>query len=102
MFIEVVCSRTFPSNYIFVSFHSFWGTSVRSTVIFFSPSFFHLMDLSFFLFFFLMFISERQRERERERASGTGAEREGDTEPETGPKPRAVSTEPDVGLEPTN
>ena len=31
-----------------------------------------------------------------------GAEREGDTESKTGSRLRAVSTEPDVGLEPTN
>ena len=31
-----------------------------------------------------------------------GAEREGDTESGTGSRLRAVSTEPDVGLEPTN
>ena len=31
-----------------------------------------------------------------------GAEREGDTEPETGSRLRAVSTEPDAGLELTN
>ena len=31
-----------------------------------------------------------------------GAEREGDTESETGSRLRAVSTEPDAGLEPTN
>ena len=30
---------------------------------------------------------------------GGGAEREGDTESETGSRLRAVSTEPDVGLE---
>ena len=30
-----------------------------------------------------------------------GAEREGDTESEAGSRLRAVSTEPDVGLEPT-
>ena len=34
--------------------------------------------------------------------SGGGAEREGDTESEAGSRLRAVSTEPDVGLEPTN
>ena len=28
-----------------------------------------------------------------------GAEKEGDTESETGSRPRAVSTEPDAGLE---
>ena len=31
-----------------------------------------------------------------------GAEREGDTEPEAGSRLRAVSTEPDAGLELTN
>ena len=31
-----------------------------------------------------------------------GTEREGDTESEAGPRLRAVSTEPDAGLEPTN
>ena len=34
--------------------------------------------------------------------SGGGPEREGDTESEAGSRLRAVSTEPDVGLEPTN
>ena len=34
--------------------------------------------------------------------SGRGAEREGDTESEAGSRIRAVSTEPNVGLEPTN
>ena len=33
--------------------------------------------------------------------SGGGAEREGDTESEAGSGVRAVSTEPDAGLEPT-
>ena len=32
--------------------------------------------------------------------SGGGAEREGDTESEAGSRLQAVSTEPDVGLEP--
>ena len=41
--------------------------------------------------------------KERERSmSGGGAEREGDTESEAGSRLRAVSTEPDVGLELTN
>ena len=35
-------------------------------------------------------------------ASGGGAEREGDTGSEAGSRLRAVSTEPDAGLEPTN
>ena len=46
-------------------------------------------------FFFLFF-----PERASERASRGGAEREGDTETEAGPRLRAVSTQPDVGLEP--
>ena len=44
----------------------------------------------------------RERERERQSTSGGGAEREGDTESEAGSRFRAVSTEPDAGLEPTN
>ena len=39
------------------------------------------------------------RERKRDRLSGGGAEREGDTESEAGSRLRAVSAEPDVGLE---
>ena len=34
--------------------------------------------------------------------SGGGAEKEGDTESEAGFRLQAVSTEPDMGLEPTN
>ena len=34
--------------------------------------------------------------------SGGGAEREGDTESKAGSRPRAVSTEPDAGLELTD
>ena len=44
-----------------------------------------------------MFIFER--ERKRQSASEGGAEREGDTESEAGSRFRAVSTEPDTGLE---
>ena len=41
--------------------------------------------------------------RERQRLSGgRGRKREGDTESETGSRLRAVSTEPDAGLEPTD
>ena len=42
------------------------------------------------------------RDRERQSNSGGRAEREGDTESEAGSRLRAVSTEPDVGLKPTN
>ena len=43
-----------------------------------------------------------QREGERQSTSRRGAEREGDTESEAGSRLRAVSTEPDMGLKPTN
>ena len=42
------------------------------------------------------------RERKMEREQGRGREREGDTESEAGSRLPAVSTEPDVGLEPTD
>ena len=42
------------------------------------------------------------REREREGMHRRGAEREGDTESKAGSRLRAVSTEPDVGLELSN
>ena len=45
-----------------------------------------------------MFIFERLTECEW----GKGREKEGDTESEAGSRVRAVSTEPDAGLEPTN
>ena len=43
-----------------------------------------------------------EREREKQRASRGGAETERDTEFGAGSRLRAVSTEPDVGLEPMN
>ena len=42
------------------------------------------------------------REKDRHSVSGGGAKREGDTESEAGSRPRAVSTEPNAGLEPAN
>ena len=53
---------------------------------------------SIFIYFltFIHFLIERQS------VSGGGAEREGDTESEAGSRLRAVSTEPDAGLEPTD
>ena len=42
------------------------------------------------------------RESKRQSASGGGAEREGDTESEAGSRLRAVSTEPNTGLELTD
>ena len=53
---------------------------------------------SFFFFNIYLFL----RDTERQSASGGGTEREGDTESETGSRLRAVGTEPDAGLEPTN
>ena len=55
-------------------------------------------------YIFLMFIFDRERDRQTGRHSmnGGGAEREGDTESKTGSRLRAVSTEPDTGLELTN
>ena len=47
-----------------------------------------------------MFIFEG--ERERQRVSRGGGERKGDTESKEGSKLLAVSTEPDLGLEPPN
>ena len=41
-------------------------------------------------------------DRERQSMNGGGAEREGDTESETGSRLRAISPEPDVGLELTD
>ena len=38
-------------------------------------------------------------DRERQSMNGGGAEREGDTESETGSRLRAISPEPDAGLE---
>ena len=38
-------------------------------------------------------------DRERQSRNGGGAEREGDTESETGSRLRAISPEPDAGLE---
>ena len=40
--------------------------------------------------------------RKTEHQQGRGREREGDTQPDTGSRLRAVSTEPDAGLELTD
>ena len=57
-----------------------------------------LLSFSTFIFVTFLFIFERQRQTE----SRGGAERGGDPESEAGSRLRAVSTEPDAGLEPTN
>ena len=58
------------------------------------------MYLKFF-FFLHLFIYFRETERDRAQAGG-GAERVGDTESKAGSRLRAVSTEPNAGLELTN
>ena len=40
-----------------------------------------------------------ETERERQSMNGGGSEREGETESEAGSRLRAISTEPDAGLE---
>ena len=53
----------------------------------------------FFFFFTFIYLL---RDIERQSTSWGGAERERDTEAEAGSRLRAVSTEPDAGLELTN
>ena len=58
---------------------------------------------TFILFYFIFstfiyFLGDR----ERQSMNGGGAEREGDTESETGSRHRAISPEPDAGLELTD
>ena len=61
-----------------------------------------LAKFFYLLFIFLMFFKNSFL-REREWGVGRcGAEREADTESEAGSRLRAVSTEPDAGLEPTD
>ena len=62
--------------------------------LFLQPLFFY------FLFFFNIYLFLRLRQRQS--MSGGGAGREGDTGSETGSRLRAVSTEPDSGLELTD
>ena len=56
----------------------------------------------FYLFFIFLNISLLLRDRERQSMSMGRAEREGNPESKAGSRPRAVSTEPDAGLELTN
>ena len=59
-----------------------------------------LAPVIFFNFFFNIYLLPRDRETQS--TSRGGAERWRDTESEAGSRLRAVSTEPDVGLELTN
>ena len=56
----------------------------------------------FFLIFFFFLTFIYFWDRERQCMNGGGAERGGDTESETGSRLRAISPEPDAGLEPTD
>ena len=62
-----------------------------------TPTFFSWYII--YLFFYYLLIL---RERDRQNTSGGGVDGEGDTEPEAGSGLRAVSTEPNAGLELTN
>ena len=63
-------------------------------LIFKIPVFFFIFFFNFFFSTFIYFW-----DRERQSMNGGGAEREGDTESETGSRLRAISPEPDAGLE---
>ena len=63
---------------------------------------FLLSSTPLFFFFNFFFNVYSFFDRERQRVSGGGAEREGDTESKAGSRLRAVSTEPDAGLELTD
>ena len=52
--------------------------------------------------FFNVYLFLRERERERQSMSRGGEKKEGDTESEAGSRLRAVSTEPEAGLELTS
>ena len=58
----------------------------------------HVAMIGLIFFNVYLFLSDT----ERQRTSRGGTEREGDTESEAGSRLRAVSTEPDAGLERTN
>ena len=73
---------------------------MEAVIAFLIGTIFDLMWINI-LFLFLLFFNVYLllRDRERQSMSRGGAEREGDTESEAGSRLRAVSTEPDVGLE---
>ena len=60
------------------------------------------MILSWYTSNFFFNVYSFLRHRERQSVSKEGAERERDTESKAGFRLQAVSTEPDVGLEPMN
>ena len=88
-FIAKVQSHMFRLDVTSFSIHSVWITS---------SDFPKLSRLSLLKFFFNVYLFLRQRQS----MNGRGAEREGDTESEAGSKPRAVSAEPNAGLELVN
>ena len=70
------------------------STSQEASRLLVCPKSTQLFFLNFF-FNVCLFLRERQRDRAQ-----AGAETEGDTESKAGSRLRAVSTEPDAGLEP--
>ena len=65
----------------------------------------HAGLFKFFFLFYILLIFERDRERESTHGCtqvGEGQRERGDPESEAGSRLRAVSTEPDAGLGPTN
>ena len=88
---EVASLELFPTAFIPMQFGERVGEGEK------------LIQTAFCFLFFLIFLKNVLFifETERQSMSRGGAEREGDTESEAGSSLRAVSTEPDAGLEPT-
>ena len=82
-----------------------WGCGETGTIIHYwrgcKMAHFGKQFGGFLNFFFNVYFWERETETETECELGRHRER-GDTEPEAGSTLQAVSTEPDVGLEPMN
>ena len=96
-----ICVRVFVRSCVFSSFEympwvkhvlTVWKTARLPSKV---ASPFSFLNIYFFL-------TERDRETERQSMSGGGAEQERDTESEAGSRLRAVTTEPDTGLELTD
>ena len=76
-----------PSKLLYKDERNWDGLELHAVFFFFSNVFY------FFIYFW---------DRERQSMNVGGAEREGDTESETGSRLRAISPEPDAGLELTD
>ena len=80
---------------------SFWGTCIPYSFSNVSNWFWANGGIYLFIYLFSTFFIYFW-DRERQSMNGGGAEREGDTESETGSRLRAISPEPDAGLELTD